>query len=136
MGEAAEKNHTFPRTHRLRHQRDFDAAYQAGVAKSVGPLRVFAKPNDLGHGRLGLNVSTRVGNAVVRNRVKRLLRESFRLLQHELPGAYDFIVIVRPHKPLELADYQRIFRDAAGKLDREWVRTRNAEFGTRNDAEP
>ena len=39
---------------------------------------------------------------------KRLLREAFRLMQHDLPSAYDVVVVVRPHKPMILAEYQRI----------------------------
>ena len=111
---------TFPRTHRLRSQRDFDAAYRQGVARTVGPLRIIARPNDLGHCRLGLNVSKRVGKAVVRNRIKRMLREAFRASQHDLPGGYDLIVIARPHEPRSLEDYVRLLRQAVDKLDRHW----------------
>ena len=61
-------------------------------------------PNNSGNGsagaavsrsRLGLSVSRRVGNAVVRNAWKRRLREAFRLVQPRLPGGHDFVVVVR-----------------------------------------
>lgn len=113
-------DYSFPRSHRIRLQRDFDATYGARVVKVVGPLRVFGRPNELPHSRIGLSVSRKVGQAVVRNRVKRMLRESYRLLQHELPRGYDWVVSVRPHEPLTLADYQRILREATDKLDRYW----------------
>jgi ribonuclease P protein component len=52
-------------------------------------------PNDLGHARLGLAVSRKVGGAVVRNRVKRRLREAFRRLRPEL-GGVDLVVLASP----------------------------------------
>jgi RNase P protein component len=51
--------------------------------------------NDLGRRRLGLSVGKKLGGAVVRNRYKRVLREAFRLSQHELPEGYDYILIPR-----------------------------------------
>ena len=64
-------------------------------------LVVYAAPNDVGHARLGLTVSRKVGSAVCRNRWKRLLREAFRLSQQELP-ALDLICIPRPQAQPEL----------------------------------
>ncbi len=86
------------------------------MRRSRGPLTIYALPNSLGHPRLGLSVSRRVGTAVLRNRIKRLLREAFRLSQHELPGAFDYVIVVRPHQPLKLADYQQILLDLAHRL--------------------
>lgn len=118
--EPQKPGYTFPRTHRVRLGREFEAVYGAKAVKQVGPLRVFGKPNGLPHSRLGLSVSRKVGKAVVRNRIKRLLRESYRLLQHDLPRGYDWVVVVRPHETMALADYQRTLRDATEKLERHW----------------
>jgi ribonuclease P protein component len=60
-----------------------------------GAMIVFGRPNGLGCPRLGLAVGRVVGGAVQRNRVKRLLREAFRLEQHALPAGLDFVVSVR-----------------------------------------
>lgn len=108
----------------MRKQREFDRAYRARAVKRAGPLRVHAAPNELGYCRLGLSVSRRVGNAVRRNRIKRLLRESFRLLQHDLPGGYDLVVVVMRHDPMRLEDYQRLLADAVRRLDDHWNKRR------------
>ncbi len=53
-------------------------------------------PNDLGHWRLGLVVSRKVGGAVVRNRIKRRIREAFRAKAHQKLVGADLVVIARP----------------------------------------
>ncbi|MBC8108791.1 MAG: ribonuclease P protein component [Anaerolineae bacterium] len=113
---------TFPRSHRLTGKLNFKATYDAGVHESRGPLRIFARPNDLAHARLGLSVSRRVGNAPRRNLIKRRLREAFRLLQHDFPRGYDLIIVVRPHEPLLLADYQRLLSSIMVKLHTTWLK--------------
>ncbi len=116
----------FKRSQRLTHDREYQAVYGGRVSRAAGPLAVYGRPNGLPRTRLGLSVGRRVGPAVKRNRIKRLLREAFRLSQHELPvgarGGYDLVVNVRPHEELALSDYQRILLDLAGKIDREWRR--------------
>lgn len=97
------KPRAFPRAHRLAGEIAFAAVYAAGAKKYRGPLVAYSKPNGLPQYRWGLSVSRRVGNAVRRNRIKRLLRESIRLIQGDFPGGYDIIVVVRPHDPLALS---------------------------------
>jgi len=93
---------TFPRSRRLTHALDFKRAYAARM-RSVrlgGTIVVFGRANGLAHPRLGLSVGRVAGGAVDRNRVKRLVREAFRLEQHALPAGLDFVVSVRgPLKP-------------------------------------
>ena len=102
------KRYTFPPSHRLGGKLAFRAVFDAGQKASKGPLTAYVRPNGLGHPRLGLTVPRRVGNAVARNRVKRMLREAYRHLRHDFPVDYDFVVVVRPHPPLTLAEYQRL----------------------------
>lgn len=58
-------------------------------------LLIYVRENTLGHARLGLSVSRKVGGAVERNRWKRVLREAFRLSRDRLPPAIDLVVIPR-----------------------------------------
>ena len=110
------QRYTLPRTRRLSGKLNFSWVYDARVRESRGPLTVYGKPNGLPHSRIGLSVPRHVGTAPRRNRIKRLLRESFRLMQHELPKAMDWIVVVRKHAPLELGEYQRILKDLMGRF--------------------
>jgi len=120
---AQTRRFTFRRRHRLAHVREFQAVHANRLRKSAGPLVVLARPNALAEPRLGLTVSRRVGPAVRRNRIKRLLREAFRLCRGDLPGAdggsYDLVVIVRPHAPLPLDRYRQLLATTADALDRE-----------------
>ena len=125
----AERSYAFPKSHRLVHANQFDAVYAAKVRETRGPLTIFGLPNDLGHLRLGLSVPRRVGTAPKRNRVKRLLREAFRLLQHDLPRGYDLVINVRPHDGAMLADYQRMLSAMVLKLHRTWEKRMPPESG-------
>jgi len=87
---------TLPARLRLRRKSDFDAAYARGRRLGNGFFTVTVTGNDLGAPRLGLAVAVRAaGGAVARNRLRRIIRESFRLHQRALP-ALDLIVGVRP----------------------------------------
>ncbi len=80
---------------RLRSSADFDLVYRRKCSVSDGLILVFVRGNELPHPRLGLSVSRKIGNAVVRNRWKRLLREAFRLSRLDLPPGIDIVVIPR-----------------------------------------
>ncbi len=121
---------TFGPRQRLTHARQFQAVYAERLRKSAGPLTLHARPNGLAFARLGLAVGRPVGTAAARNRVKRLLREAFRLSRHEVApaeghedrasaGSYDLVVGVRAHKLLTLNEYGRLLRDLEREVDRE-----------------
>ncbi len=121
---------TFPRSRRLTRNLEYQAVYGARVRKSLGPLTVFALPNARPYHRLGLSIR-RFDRAVKRNRLKRHLREAFRLEQEALPTldgeGYDLVVTSRDHDELPLVEYRRLVVQLAGQLDREWRRRRKAE---------
>jgi len=125
---------TFPRRLRLTHDRDYRAVYAGKMRKPIGPLVVHAVPNGRPYPRLGLSVGKVVGSAVARNRVKRLIREAFRLSQHQLPrlegggapaewvGSYDVVVGVRKHELLRLEDYRGLIVRAVESCHRDRLR--------------
>jgi len=82
-------------TERLKKNGDFQAVYREGKSKA-GYLTVFlSKKNGLDFARLGISVSKKVGNSVVRHRVKRLIREAYRLNEDSFPSGYDYVIIAR-----------------------------------------
>lgn len=87
---------TFPPAHRLRHKPEFDLLYREGRRLGDEHFLLIYRANDRPHPRLGLSIAAKtVGNAVNRNRIKRVLRESFRQHAHRLPRV-DIVVNARP----------------------------------------
>jgi ribonuclease P protein component len=97
-----------PRSHILRGRLLFAEIFNTGKRQSRGPLLLIYLPNQLPHHRIGIVTPKKIGPAVRRNRVRRQLREAFRLMQHDFSPQHDFLLIVRPHEPATLADYQRL----------------------------
>jgi ribonuclease P protein component len=84
---------TLNRDQRVRRTAGFQAAYAAKGRAADGRLVVYARVNGLGRTRLGLSVGARIGGSVVRNRVKRLLREAFRQARADFPTGYDIVIV-------------------------------------------
>ncbi len=86
------------RRHRLSRSRDFDAVYRHGRSVSTRSLVLywFARDEADGEPRLGLAVPKALGGAVVRNRVKRQLREAWRAQLDAVPSGRDYVLIARP----------------------------------------
>ncbi len=97
--------------------------FESKLRKSRGSITVHLRANGLGEHRLGLSVGRRLGNAVVRGRFKRMMREVFRLSRCSLPcpgggGAYDIVVTTRPHEPQTLERYREWFLEAVDAAHR------------------
>ncbi|HWL08610.1 MAG TPA: ribonuclease P protein component [Planctomicrobium sp.] len=106
---------TFPSHFRIRSGRDFERIYEIKQKASDPILLIFGGTNGLPHSRIGLSVSRRHGNSVARHRLRRLLKEAFRLEQHHLPSGLDLILI--PGRESRHAT-QEMFRESLVQLSR------------------
>lgn len=133
MASPSNESKSFPKRARLRTPNEFQRVQTGGRSVDLGPLvfRVLPLPSTTpaagstepaqvieGQARLGLAISKRVGNSVIRNRVKRRVRECFRHRQRSLHG-YDLVVTGRPAAAtLETADVDRLFEQLLKRLGR------------------
>ncbi|MCP4593604.1 MAG: ribonuclease P protein component [bacterium] len=99
----------FRRRQRLTRQREFQRVMRTACSVGDAHMVIYVAENDVGCPRLGISVSRRVGSAPERNRVKRLIRESFRVQQHELPAGVDVVVIARRSDQPTLSLYKTAF---------------------------
>ena len=106
------------RRNRLSRSRDFDAVYRHGRSVSTRFLTLswFQRDESVGDPRLGFAVPKAVGNAVVRNRIKRQLREIVRGRLERVPATNDYVLVVRQGLP-----------EAAEANGHEWLEERVEE---------
>lgn len=83
------------KTQSLKLNRDFRRLYSRGKSFVSGYTVVYASKNRFDENRLGLTVSKSVGKAVKRNRLKRLMRESYRLMEDKIASGFDIIIVAR-----------------------------------------
>ena len=86
---------SFPKNIRLSNRKDFVNLNRSGKRCHTKHFVVIVKLNGLGKTRLGVTVGKKVGNAVKRNRVKRIIREFFRLNKAYLPQGYDIVIVAK-----------------------------------------
>ncbi len=75
---------------------DFEAVYRGGTRRGSANFVVFARANGLQNSRFGISVKKALGGAVVRNRIRRRVREILRLHRMEIPQGWDVVVHPRP----------------------------------------
>jgi len=83
---------SFPREARLVRRGEFDAVYRAGKRRSNPHFTVFCRANDLPTSRFGFSIKKTLGGAVLRNRIRRRVREIIRLHRQELPAGWDIVI--------------------------------------------
>ncbi len=94
------KLHGLPKLERLRQRREYLKVQRSGRKVHLGDLIAFVRPSACAAAadafcRLGVTVSSKVGNAVVRNRVKRLLREAWRESKELFPSGHDVVLVAK-----------------------------------------
>lgn len=88
------KRFTLPKSKRLVRNGQFKDILDQGLRASDGVLTLYMAKNDCDYSRLGVSVGKFWGNAVVRNRLKRLLREAFRQSQDQIPVGFDYVLMI------------------------------------------
>jgi ribonuclease P protein component len=99
----------FPRDARLVRRGDFDTVYRAGKRRSSSHFTVFFRPNELPQSRFGFSIKKALGNAVVRNRIRRRMREVVRGHRQEIPAGWD--IVIHPKATAERAEFAVLTAD-------------------------
>ena len=101
---------TWPRERRITRRAEYTACYEGGQRRHTKYFIVFARSSGMaGNGRFGFAVTKKCGNAVARNRIKRVLRSFFRLHQHEMPP---MDIVVTPKKHLRVDKFSLAFAES------------------------
>ncbi|XHF24064.1 ribonuclease P protein component [Corallococcus exercitus] len=109
----------FPKALRLLQRREFLEVQEGGQKIPSDCLLALVQRNSRAHSRVGLTVSSKVGNAVVRARLRRLLRELFRKQRGQWPPGLDVVLVVRSSaKEASFAQVSRAFDGVTRKLQR------------------
>ena len=90
------KRFSLAKKKRLGSKEQFKAVMARGRRLSDGLLTLYMAQNDCGYPRLGVSIGKAHGGAVVRNRLKRLLREAFRQSQDRIPAGFDYLLMISP----------------------------------------
>lgn len=91
------------------HKAEFDRAFKDGTRAATSQALLLARANGLAYSRLGISTGRKLGPAHVRNRIRRLLREAYRLDFPQFPAGFDFVIVPRaPGFPRDLASVRAL----------------------------
>jgi ribonuclease P protein component len=107
--ERTSRPHAFPKNFRLLRRAEFRRVYEEGQRRSASLCTVFLLSNGLPHSRLGITVPARVGKAVLRNRIKRRLREIFRVHRQAIAPGWD--IVVNPRSQAAEAGFEKLTKE-------------------------
>ncbi len=118
-GAAPPRDERFPKAVRLLQRREFLEVQDKGHKVPSECLLGLVRPNGRPFSRVGLTISSKVGNAVVRARLRRLLRELFRKRRGQWPTGLDVVLVVRQSaRDVSFSDMSRAFEGVTRKLQR------------------
>ena len=98
----------------------FRRLYAKGKSAAVPALAVYVRPNNSQRNRLGITVSTKVGKAVVRNKIRRRIREAYRIHESQMAPGWDIVVVARTRSAF--CSYGELQRGLLSALDKLGVR--------------
>lgn len=130
------KPHGFPPSRRLQRPQDFQRVYDAGHRAGDNFVLMFAAPNSCGTTRIGLSVSRKQGNSVVRHGLKRLLREAYRLSQADVPEGFDLVLIPRVGCTAGVEEYRQSIVALSQRLARRLQKGAGSQPESARDAPP
>jgi ribonuclease P protein component len=104
----------FPRAARLQRRSDFEAVYRSGRRRSSARFVIFYQTNGGPQSRFGSSVKKAVGNAVVRNRIRRRIREILRRNSSEIPSGWD--LVIHPRRSVAQAAFAPLEAELLGLL--------------------
>lgn len=107
--ELASQDLRFPRAARLVRSGDFDIVYRTGKRRSSSHFTVFFRHNELPETRFGVSIKKALGNAVVRNRIRRRIREVVRKHRQEIPAGWD--MVIHPKGAIERVEFVALAAD-------------------------
>ena len=99
----------FPREARLVRRGEFDAVYRAGKRRSSSHFTLFFRANQLACSRFGFSIKKALGGAVVRNRIRRRVREIVRGHRQEIPAGWD--IVIHPKSSVARAEFAALTAD-------------------------
>ena len=109
--------HGYPKSARILKRNEYLALQRSPLRVVTENFIIYGRKRRRRIARVGITVSKKVGNAVVRNRVKRLVRETFRMTRDVLPPDLDFVLVARRQRPIKtLEETQRQFLEGAEQL--------------------
>ncbi|MGH9727766.1 MAG: ribonuclease P protein component [Candidatus Acidiferrales bacterium] len=106
-----------PRDWRLVRRLEFEAVYREGRRRSSATFLIFLRANGLDRDRFGMSVKKALGNAVVRNRIRRRIREVLRLHREEILPGWD--VVIHPSRSVETLEFSKLETELLALLPRE-----------------
>ena len=114
-GRADKDGMKFPREARLVRRGEFDAVYRAGRRRTSSHFTVFFRANALPQSRFGVSIKRALGGAVVRNRIRRRLREIVRRHRREIPAGWD--IVIHPKIAVAKAPFAELTADLLRLLE-------------------